>query len=74
MLPNIIQKYNFYMNFYHYDLKDTQIKMNVLRNNIKSLHQKDILDHPEISASYQKINILKKLQVYINNKFYDVKT
>lgn len=74
MLPNIIQKYNFYMNFYHYDLKDTQIKMNVLRNNIKSLHKKDILDHPEISVSYQKINILKKLQVYINNKFYDVKT
>ena len=74
MLPGIIKKDNFYMNFYHYDLKETHIKMNVLRNNLTSLSQKDILDHPDISVSYQKINILKKLQVYINKKFYDVST
>ena len=74
MLPNIIKRYNFYMNFYNIDLKETKIKINVLRNNLNSLRQKNILDHPDISVSYQKINILKKLQVYINKQFYDVRT
>lgn len=74
LLPSIIKKYNFYMNLYNFDLKEIKIKINVLQNNINSLRQKNILDHPDISISYQKINILKKLQVYINKQFYDVPT
>lgn len=68
MIPNIIKTYNFYMNFYNCDLKNTQIKINMLQLNIKKIQNKKFEDVSETKLSRQKINILKKLQIKIDNK------
>lgn len=70
MTPRIIKTYNFYMNFYHCDLKNTKIKMNMLALNIEKIKNKQFEDEEETKLSRQKINILKELQIKIDNKIY----
>ena len=71
IIPGIIKKYHFYMNFYNYDIKDTKIKINVHTKKIESIKNTnfDMLDKTKVTR--QKINILKKLQININQKIHE---
>ena len=72
--PGIIRKYHFYMNFYHNDIRETKIKINVILNTLKKIKSKkfDMLDKTKLTR--QKINILKKLQINIIQKIDEHKT
>ena len=62
------------MNFYHQDMKETKIKINVSLRNLEKIKQKnfDMLEKTKITR--QKINILKKLQININQKIDEHQT
>lgn len=68
MIPGIIKKYHFYMNFYHKDINETKIRINVTQKKLSNIKAKkfDMLDKTKLTR--QKINILKKLQININQK------
>ena len=68
MMPGIIKKYHFYMNFYHYDIKQTKIKINLHNKKIESIKSTNFEMLDKTKVTRQKINILKKLQININQK------
>lgn len=68
IIPGIIKKYHFYMNFFHQDIKDTKIKINVLQNRLLKIKDKNFNMLDKTKLTRQKINILKKLQININQK------
>ena len=68
IIPGIIKKYHFYMNFYHQDIKQTKIKINLYTKKIERIKNTDFDMLDKTKVTRQKINILKKLQININQK------
>ena len=74
IIPGIIKKYHFYMNFYHHENKKPKLKITHSLKNLDKLKTKTFEMLEKTKITRQKINILKKLQININQKINEHQT